>query len=61
MSVECQECLRVSTAAFGNVLDMSDVIWECLGISEGVQGELEGVWRAERGVCKSFPLICLKF
>ena len=43
MSVECQERLRVSTAGFGNVKDMSGVIWECLTISKGVWGELEGV------------------
>ena len=36
MSVECQECLRVSTAGFDNAKDMSGVIWECLGISKGV-------------------------
>ena len=33
----------MSSAAFGNVLDMSGVIWECLGISEGVCGKLEGI------------------
>ena len=40
----------MSSAAFGNVLDMSGVIWECLGISEGVCGKLEGPRGAERGV-----------
>ena len=59
MSVECQECLRVSTAGFGNVMDMSGVIWECLGMSRGVwgcQGELEGVGGGLRGVSGSlFP------
>ena len=53
MSVECQECLRVSTAAFGNVWDMSWVICECLGISEGVWGclrEVGGCRWAEGGV-----------
>ena len=44
----------MSSAAFGNVLDMSGVIWECLGISEGVCGKLEGIREAERGVWQSF-------
>ena len=51
----------MSSAAFGNVLDMSGVIWECLGISEGVCGKLEGIREAERGVWQSFPFICLQF
>ena len=37
----------MSSAAFGNVLDMSGVMWECLGISEGVceaYGGLRGVF-----------------
>ena len=29
--------------SLGNVLDMSGVLCQCLGISEGVLGELEGV------------------
>ena len=45
----------MSSAAFGNVLDMSGVIWECLGISEGVCGKLEGLRGAGRGVWQSFP------
>ena len=51
----------MSTAGFGNVKDMSGVIWECLGISEGVCGKLEGIRGAERGVWQSFPFICLQF
>ena len=52
VSVDCQEYLWVSSAAFGNVLDMSGVIWECLGISEGVCGKFEGV-QGLRGVSGS--------
>ena len=50
----------MSSAAFGNVLDMSGVIWECLRISEGVLGKLEVVRGAERGVWKSFSFIRLQ-
>ena len=61
MSVECQERLRVSTAGFGNVEDMSEVLWECLGISKGVLGKLEGVGGL-RGVSGShFPSISFNF
>ena len=64
MTVECQECLRVSMAAFGNVWDMSWVICGYLGISEGVWGCLRGVggcrW-AEGGVWQSFPFNFLQF
>ena len=31
-------------AIFGNALDMSGVKWECLAISKGVQGVLQGAW-----------------
>ena len=58
MSVECQECLRVSTAAFGNVWDMSWVICGYLGISECVWGCLRRVGECSglRGVSGSlFP------
>ena len=52
-------------AAFGNVQDMSGVIWECLGMSRGVwgcQGELEGVGGGPKGgVWQSFPLNFLQF
>ena len=30
-------------SVYGNVLDMSEVICQCLGISKGVWGALEGV------------------
>ena len=33
----------MSAAAFGNVLDMSEVMCQCLGISKGAWGALEGV------------------
>ena len=37
-------------AAFGNVYDRSGVIWECLGMSEGVLGVLYCVRGAKGGV-----------
>ena len=42
-SVECQECLQVSMVVFGNVLNTSGVIWECLEISEVVSECLGGI------------------
>ena len=45
----------MSSTAFGNVLDMSGVIWECLRISEGVLGKLEGVRGAEGVSGRIFP------
>ena len=50
MSVECQECLKMFRAAFDNVLGMSRVIWECVGISEGVLGILESERGPQRAV-----------
>ena len=37
-------------AAFDNVLGMSSVIWECVGISEGVLGMLESERGTQRAV-----------
>ena len=61
MSVECQDGLWVSTAAFGNVKDMSGVLWECLEISECVWGVSRGSWRV-KGVSDSiFPSVSFNF
>ena len=57
MSVECQECLKMFRAAFDNVLGMSRVIWECVGISEGVLGMLESERGTQRAVWQSFSLL----
>ena len=57
MSVECQECLKMFRAAFDNVLGMLRVIWECVGISEGVLGMLEGERGTQSAIWQSFSLL----